>query len=257
MRKLLLTSVALSALLLAAPAYAQHHDRNGDSAPDATTPAPAATPAATPDTTATDNRTPLAGHHARDHAGTPATPPPHGPPPPPPPPPHTPAMIPGTPILAPGAGTHGTGHDNTGRDNSGTPGGNTGRGDNNTGRDNGRGGSHDNGAMGGSNPFGSRGDHAGRGHNSAFDALRRVFNAPHHYRHGSYHRPSGWYAHRWNYGEFLPSIFFTRNYWISDYSDFDLSDPPPGTVWVRYGNDALLIDEYNGEVIEVEYGIFY
>ena len=30
-----------------------------------------------------------------------------------------------------------------------------------------------------------------------------------------------------------------------------------GAVWVRDGDDALLIDRYSGEVIEVEYGIFY
>ena len=122
-----------------------------------------------------------------------------------------------------------------------------------------RGGHNNTGATtGGSNPFSGRGGtHAGRGHNSAFDSLRRVFNAPRHFRHGSYSRPNGWYAHRWNYGEFLPTLFFSRNYWISDYEDFDLSDPPPGTTWVRCGDDALLIDEYSGEVIQVVYGIFY
>jgi Ni/Co efflux regulator RcnB len=104
---------------------------------------------------------------------------------------------------------------------------------------------------------GGGGQHTGRTHNSAFDSLRRAFNAPRHYHHGTYHRPSGWYAHRWTFGEFLPALFFGNNYWINDYSDFDLSDPPPGTVWVRYGDDALLIDRYSGEVIQVEYGIFY
>ena len=58
-------------------------------------------------------------------------------------------------------------------------------------------------------------------------------------------------------GAFLPSLFYTHNYWIDDYVDFDLDDPPPGTVWVRYGSDALLIDEYTGEVIQVVFGIFY
>ena len=33
--------------------------------------------------------------------------------------------------------------------------------------------------------------------------------------------------------------------------------PMPGTVWVRYGDDALLIDRYTGEVIQVAYGIFW
>lgn len=94
-------------------------------------------------------------------------------------------------------------------------------------------------------------------HNHAFDSMRRAFSAPRRFRAGVYVRPSGWYYHRWTYGEFLPVFFFSRNYWILDWEDFALDDPPPGTVWVRYGNDALLIDEYTGEVIEVVYGIFY
>ena len=94
-------------------------------------------------------------------------------------------------------------------------------------------------------------------HNRAFDSMRRAFAAPRRFQFGVYHRPSGWYSHRWTFGEFLPVFFFTRNYWILDWEDFALDNPPPGTVWVRYGDDALLIDEYTGEVIEVVYGIFY
>jgi Ni/Co efflux regulator RcnB len=94
-------------------------------------------------------------------------------------------------------------------------------------------------------------------HNRAFDSMRRVFNAPRRFHFGTYQRPNGWYWHRWRYGEFLPGIFFARNYWILDWEDFALDDPPPGTVWVRYGDDAILIDEYTGEVIQVVYGIFY
>jgi len=109
--------------------------------------------------------------------------------------------------------------------------------------------------------IGGHGYHGGnyghRGHNSAFDQFRRAFNAPHHYHYGSYHRPNGWYYRRWTYGDFLPALFFGRDYWINDYEDFDLPYPPPGCAWVRYGNDALLVDEDTGEIIQVIYGIFY
>jgi Ni/Co efflux regulator RcnB len=94
-------------------------------------------------------------------------------------------------------------------------------------------------------------------HNPAFNSMRRVFNAPRRFRLGTYRRPSGWYYHRWTFGEFLPAFFFTSNYWILDWGNFYLDPPPPGTVWVRVGDDALLIDRYTGEVIEVVYGIFY
>ena len=33
--------------------------------------------------------------------------------------------------------------------------------------------------------------------------------------------------------------------------------PPYGAIWVRVGDDALLIDQYTGEIIEVDYGVFY
>ena len=41
------------------------------------------------------------------------------------------------------------------------------------------------------------------------------------------------------------------------YGYYGLPYPPPGTVWVRYGDDALLIDQYTGEIVEVIYGLFY
>ncbi len=94
-------------------------------------------------------------------------------------------------------------------------------------------------------------------HNSAFDSLRRAVHASQRYHDGTYRRPSGWYEHTWNYGDFLPALFFADRYQIDDYDSFDLPDPPDGTVWVRYGDDALLVDDETGEIIQVVYGIFY
>ncbi|MEJ0041452.1 MAG: hypothetical protein WDM81_04295 [Rhizomicrobium sp.] len=68
------------------------------------------------------------------------------------------------------------------------------------------------------------------GHNNAFNSLRRAFNATRRFRAGSYHRPSGYYYRRWNYGDYLPALFFAQSFWLQDYDDYDLSDPPPGTV---------------------------
>jgi len=95
-------------------------------------------------------------------------------------------------------------------------------------------------------------------HNPAFNSMRRVTTATQRFHVGTYVRPSGFYVHRWTFGEFLPAFFFVSStYWILDWGDFFLDAPPPGTIWVRVGDDALLIDEYDGEVIEVVYGIFY
>lgn len=86
---------------------------------------------------------------------------------------------------------------------------------------------------------------------------QRNFTAPHHYHVGGYERPHGWYQHNWVYGEVLPALFWSQNYWLLDYYDYGLAVPPPGFVWVRYGNDALLIDQSTGEILQVEYGVFY
>jgi len=88
-------------------------------------------------------------------------------------------------------------------------------------------------------------------------AFRRNFNAPKRFHANAYHRPSGWYAHRWTYGQRLPRGWYASNYWIGDFLMFGLMAPPDGYVWVRVGDDALLIDEYTGEVVQVVYGIFY
>lgn len=90
------------------------------------------------------------------------------------------------------------------------------------------------------------------------DYQRNVTASRHfHWSNGSYHRPHGWYYRRWVYGEVFPSLFWDRDYWITDYWNYGLDDPPYGYVWVRYGDDAVLINEDTGEILQVEYGIFY
>jgi len=90
-----------------------------------------------------------------------------------------------------------------------------------------------------------------------FRSFRRNFTAPRRFHYGSYNRPHGWYAHRWVYGERLPRGWYGRDYWIGDYLTFGLIGPPDGYQWVRDGDDALLVDIDTGEVLQVEYGVFY
>lgn len=99
-----------------------------------------------------------------------------------------------------------------------------------------------------------RGDNRPR---ADFRRYQRNFAAPQRFRAPAYRRPAGWYSHRWTFGEILPAAFFGRSYWIDNFTSFGLMDPPYGTVWVRYGSDALLIDRYTGEVIQVAYRVFY
>jgi Ni/Co efflux regulator RcnB len=93
------------------------------------------------------------------------------------------------------------------------------------------------------------------GHN--FAAYNRNVTAAHRFHASNYQRPHGWYDHRWVYGEILPPLFWAQDYWISDYMDYGLMPPPYGTVWVRDGDDAILIVQGSGEIIQVDYGVFY
>ena len=95
------------------------------------------------------------------------------------------------------------------------------------------------------------------GHQTDFSSMRRNMQAPKHFRSGSYNAPQGYQYRHWSYGERLPRGYFVRDYWIGDFMMFGLFAPPSDLVWVRVGDDALLIDRDSGEIIQVRYGVFY
>jgi Ni/Co efflux regulator RcnB len=76
------------------------------------------------------------------------------------------------------------------------------------------------------------------------------------YHVGVYHRPQGWVAHRWSYGQYLPRAYWTPQYIIADYWLFALEVPPVGCEWIRDDDDALLVNTATGEILQVEYGVF-
>jgi Ni/Co efflux regulator RcnB len=86
---------------------------------------------------------------------------------------------------------------------------------------------------------------------------QRSHHARHRFHVGPYRGPRGYYYHRWNYGQYLPPMYFVRSYWLIDFLIYGLMAPPPGCIWVRYGPDALLIDLETGEIVQVVYGVFY
>jgi Ni/Co efflux regulator RcnB len=87
-------------------------------------------------------------------------------------------------------------------------------------------------------------------------AYQHNFQAARSFRIGPYHRPPGWTARRWAFGEVLPRPFWAAQYLLADYWLFALEVPPVGFEWVRYGSDALLINVGSGEILQVEYGVF-
>ncbi len=78
------------------------------------------------------------------------------------------------------------------------------------------------------------------------------------FRAGRYYSPYRNYGYnRFNIGFFLEPLFYGRNYWIGDPWQYRLPPAYPGTQWVRYYNDVLLVDIYTGEVLDVIYGFFW
>ena len=76
-----------------------------------------------------------------------------------------------------------------------------------------------------------------------------------HWQH--YVQPRGWYYQRWVYGQTLPMAFWGREYWLDGYAQFELINPPYGYVWVRYGDDAMLVAVVSGLILSVQYNVFY
>jgi len=87
-------------------------------------------------------------------------------------------------------------------------------------------------------------------------AYQHNFQAARSFRIGPYHRPPGWEAHRWAFGQVLPRAYWAAEYLIADYWLFALEVPPAGYEWVRDGTDAILVSTANGEILQVEYGVF-
>ena len=87
-------------------------------------------------------------------------------------------------------------------------------------------------------------------------AYRHNFQAARAYHIGVYHRPAGWAAHRWGYGQVLPRAYWAAPYILADYWLFALEVPPVGYEWVRDDTDALLVNTGTGEILQVEYGVF-
>jgi Ni/Co efflux regulator RcnB len=93
---------------------------------------------------------------------------------------------------------------------------------------------------------------------SQFDPnrFRHSYFAQRRYNAGAYYQPRGWYYRRWGFGDILPFGWFASNYYLSAF-DYGLPPPPIGAEWVRNGPDAVLVDIWSGEVLSVEYGVFY
>ena len=79
------------------------------------------------------------------------------------------------------------------------------------------------------------------------------------YRLPRYYAPSGWGSgyRRFGIGFSLNSILYNPSYWIQDPYTYRLPEAYGPYRWVRYYNDALLVDLDSGRVVDTVYDIFW
>ena len=74
---------------------------------------------------------------------------------------------------------------------------------------------------------------------------------------GFYFDPFGWGYHRYGIGWRLWPSYYSNNYWLSDPYQYRLPYAPYPYRWIRYYNDALLVDTFTGQVVDVIYDFFW
>lgn len=80
----------------------------------------------------------------------------------------------------------------------------------------------------------------------------------HVYRLGHYNAPyRGYYYRPLSIGFVLDSLFFSSRYWINDPWEYRLPAAYGPYRWVRYYDDALMVDIYSGEVVDVIRDFFW
>lgn len=77
------------------------------------------------------------------------------------------------------------------------------------------------------------------------------------FRLGLYFDPFGWGYHRYNIGWRLWPSYYSSNYWLNDPYMYRLPYAPFPYKWVRYYDDALLVNVYTGQVVDVMYDFFW
>ena len=74
---------------------------------------------------------------------------------------------------------------------------------------------------------------------------------------GFYYDPFGWGYSPFQIGWRLWPAYYGSRYWINDPWQYRLPYAPPGYRWVRYWNDALLVDTWTGTVVDMIPGFFW
>jgi|GEM_PF-1213575 len=77
------------------------------------------------------------------------------------------------------------------------------------------------------------------------------------FRFGFYYDPFGWRYRPYSIGSRLWPSYYRSSYWLNDPWMYRLPMAYPPYRWVRYYDDALLIDTWSGEVVDVIHNFFW
>jgi hypothetical protein len=77
------------------------------------------------------------------------------------------------------------------------------------------------------------------------------------FRLGRYYDPYGWGYRRFSIGFNIGSSYYGSNYWLDDPWMYRLPPAYGPYRWVRYYDDALLVNIYTGQVVDVLYNFFW
>lgn len=78
-----------------------------------------------------------------------------------------------------------------------------------------------------------------------------------HFHVGFYYDPFGWHYRRYGIGWRLWPSYYSNRYWLNDPWSYRLPYAPWPYKWVRYWDDAILVNTRTGEVVDVIYDFFW
>ena len=77
------------------------------------------------------------------------------------------------------------------------------------------------------------------------------------FRLGIYSDPFGWRYRPYQVGWTMYPNYYGSRYWLNDPWRYRLPHAPAGYRWIRYWDDAVLVDTWNGRVVDVIHNFFW
>ena len=94
-------------------------------------------------------------------------------------------------------------------------------------------------------------------HDSRYDWRKWRKHHHSHFHLGFYYDPFGWDYFRYGIGWRLWPNYYRSSFWLNDPWQYRLPPAYGPYRWIRYFNDALLVNIYTGQVVDVEYNFFW